>query len=146
MSRNTFNKHNINQSPNHINHNNHNNHNSHNNHSNHGNHNNHNGHNTHNNNMNINTNMNHNNNNIHNNNMKKKPLKALPPKRMNSNSNVSPSYMTSDSQSFFPMGFQQHEGQGNYTENNYMNNAYPNAYPGSPTKINSNSLNIKRKI
>jgi len=78
---------------------------------------------------------------------KKKSLKAAPPKRMNSYSNSSPSYMSPDSQSFYPMNFQQQDMQG-FPQENYGNNgAYTNTnFPGSPTKIAQQPLNIKHVL
>jgi len=54
--------------------------------------------------------------------------------------------MSPDSQSFYPMNFQQQEMQG-YPQENFGNNG---GYPGSPTKISQQQqqqqpLNIKRK-
>ena len=76
--------------------------------------------------------------------LKKKQTKGLviPPKRMNSMTGMNQPYMNADSQTFYPMGYQQQNIQNSYNDN-YNNNPYQNQYQAdSPTKTGI-PLNIK---
>lgn len=78
------------------------------------------------------------------NNQVKQGFKGFGPKRMNSASTVSTSQssITSESPSFYPMGFQT-ENSSPQADNNFMN-GFASGYPSSPTRAGA-PVNMKCK-